>query len=178
MRSGFVLCFHYLKDWGRSGNEMETDMDGVEKLLAIEEIKLVKARRCRAVDDKDWDLYRDCHTPDAKSYALGSDADPIIGNENMTESVRRATAGRTTVHHVHTPEIEILTDTTAKGFWAMEDILWWEEDGVGKCIHGYGRYFETYEKHRGRWLISSRRLARSRIDSGASELPDVRTAKI
>ena len=83
-------------------------MDGVEKLLAIEEIKLVKARRCRAVDDKDWNLYRDCHTPDCISYAL---AQPTRGAAEMTEQLKRQISDRTTVHHVHSPEIEILSET-------------------------------------------------------------------
>jgi len=29
-----------------------------------------------------------------------------------------------TVHHGHMPEIEILTERTARGIWAMEDKLW------------------------------------------------------
>ncbi|MFC3175418.1 nuclear transport factor 2 family protein [Novosphingobium bradum] len=136
-------------------------MDAAEQLLAIEEIRKVKARRCRAVDTKDWDLYRDCHTVDCKSYALGSDADPVVGNEAMTQSVRKATEGKRTNHHVHNPEIELTSDTTATGIWAMEDVLFWEKDGKTKCLHGYGHYHETYEKVAGRWLIASRRLVRT-----------------
>lgn len=148
-------------------------MDGLERLLAIEAIKAVKARRCRAVDDKDWDLYRACHTADAKSYALGSDSAPIVGADAMTDSVRRATEGKTTVHHVHAPEIDLTSATTADGIWAMEDMLWWEQDGVPHWIHGYGRYFESYEKVGGAWLIASRRLARTRVDTGTGAKPDI-----
>ena len=35
-----------------------TGMTDIETLLAIEEIKLLKSRRDRACDTKDWDLYR------------------------------------------------------------------------------------------------------------------------
>jgi hypothetical protein len=141
-------------------------MDTLERLLAIEEIRLLKARRCRAVDGKDWELYRQCHTPDAKSFALGSDADPIVGRDAMTESLKVALAGKTTVHHVHTPEITLLSPVSAEGIWAMEDMLWWEKDGVEHWTHGYGHYHETYEKHEGQWLIASRRLIRTRVDHG------------
>jgi hypothetical protein len=151
--------------------------DGIDRLLAIEEIRLLKARRCRAVDDKDWELYRQCHTPGAKSYALGSDADPIVGRDAMTESLKAALAGKTTVHHVHTPEITILSPVTAEGVWAMEDMLWWEHGGTEYWTHGYGRYYETYEKLDGKWLIASRRLVRQRVDSGTSECPDAMAAR-
>lgn len=151
--------------------------DTLEKLLAIEEIRLLKARRCRAVDDKDWELYRQCHTPDAKSFALGSASDPIVGRDAMTESLKVALAGKTTVHHVHTPEITVHSPVTAEGMWAMEDMLWWQEHGVEQWTHGYGRYFETYEKLDGQWLIASRRLVRSRVDTGTSERPDVMAAR-
>lgn len=138
-------------------------MDAIEELLAIEAIKRVKARRCRAVDTKDWDLYRACHTVDAKSYVLGKDDAPVVGVEAMIETVSRVLEGVQANHHVHNPEIEILSDTTAKGIWAMEDVLFREEGGKVLCRHGYGHYHETYEKVDGRWLIASRRLVRTRL---------------
>ena len=138
-------------------------MDAIERLLAIEEIRKVKARRCRCVDEKDWAGYVDCHTPDAVSHALSS---PTVGAQAMADLCRKQVEGKTTVHHVHAPEIEILSATTAKGSWAMEDMLWWQEAGREHWLHGYGRYDETYEKRDGRWLIASRRLSRTRVDQG------------
>jgi hypothetical protein len=140
-------------------------MDALEKLLALEEIRQVKARRCRSVDQKDWEGYVDCHTPDCRSNAAGPGGS--VGARAMAEAVSRQLEGRTTVHHVHSPEIEFTSDTTAKGIWAMEDMLWWEEDGEQKWRHGYGHYYETYEKLNGRWLISSRELRRIRVDEGS-----------
>jgi len=135
-------------------------LDALEKLLAIEEIHQVKARRCRAVDQKDWELYIDCHTPDCRSNAAGPGG--RVGAKAMAEGVAAQLAGRTSVHHVHSPEIEITSETTAKGIWAMEDMLWWEAKGEQRWSHGYGHYYETYEKRDGRWLISSRELRRTR----------------
>lgn len=155
-------------------------MDAITKLLAIEEIKQVKAARCRCVDDKDWEGYAACHTPDAKSYALpNKDGEniPTVGIDAMVANLKKTLTGRTTVHHVHSPEIEILSDTTAKGTWAMEDMLWWEENGKKRWTHGYGRYYETYEKPNGKWLIASRRLVRSRVDNGTEDQPDIMRAR-
>jgi hypothetical protein len=139
-------------------------MDAVEKLLALEEIRQVKARRCRAVDQKDWEAYIACHTEDCRSNAAGPGGS--VGARAMAEGVKKQLTGRTTVHHVHSPEIEFTSDVTAKGIWAMEDMLWWEDGGREKWSHGYGHYYETYEKRDGRWLISSRELHRIRVDSG------------
>jgi hypothetical protein len=48
----------------------------------------------------------------------------------------------------------------------MEDMLWWEEGGEPRWMHGYGWYHETYERRDGEWLIASRSLKRIRIDTG------------
>src|SRR3546814_19646131 len=47
--------------------DKETAMDGVERLLAIEEIKTLFARRLRYMDLGKWDRYGSCHTADAWS---------------------------------------------------------------------------------------------------------------
>ena len=39
-------------------------LTGLDKLLALEEIALLKARRDRAADTKDWALYEALHAPD------------------------------------------------------------------------------------------------------------------
>ena len=71
----------------------------------------------------------------------------------------------TTVHHAHTPEIEIPDPLTAKGVWAMEDLLWWRNGDVEEHLHGWGHYHETYEKIGGAWFIKSRVLTRLRVES-------------
>ena len=40
------------------------ELFGIEKLMALEEIKQLKARRDRAADSKDWALYESLHAPD------------------------------------------------------------------------------------------------------------------
>lgn len=62
------------------------------------------------------------------------------------------------------PEIEILSDSHARGIWAMEDRLWWpeEQEGLGsvRFLHGAGHHRETYEKSDGTWRIKPMRLTR------------------
>ena len=61
--------------------------------------------------------------------------------------------------------IEITSDETAKGVWAMEDLLWWKNGDREEHLHGWGHYHETYVRADGRWLIQSRLLARLRVES-------------
>ena len=62
------------------------------------------------------------------------------------------------------PEIELTSTITARGVWAMEDLIWWPEGSRRKTLHGFGHYHETYEKIDGRWLIKTLRLTRLRMD--------------
>jgi hypothetical protein len=155
-------------------------MDAIERLSALEEIKALFARRVRAMDQKDWALYDTCHAPHAvlKSFSADQtalktlrqdDGQPTaVGKAAILESIRALLDGDTkvtTVHHAHTPEIDFTSETTASGIWAMEDRLRWEGDGETNTAHGWGHYYETYEKIDGTWLIASRTIRRLRMDT-------------
>ena len=86
------------------------------------------------------------------------------GNREIAAFVRASIDAVTTVHHGHTPEIDVTSSTSATGNWAMEDHLWWPEGSPIARMHGYGHYHETYEKIDGRWLITSTTLTRLRTD--------------
>jgi hypothetical protein len=68
---------------------------------------------------------------------------------------------RATVHQVHAPEIELTSATTARGIWALEDVV---RLAPGVNLRGYGHYHETYEKIDGQWRITSSKLTRLRED--------------
>lgn len=112
----------------RSTNELT--LAPVEQLLAIEEIKDVFAGRLRCMDTKDWGRYGDFHTEDVVSDSwrgLPDDKQPItdgknvvIGRERLSATIRALLDGPvriTSVHHGHTPEIELTSNTTARGVW-------------------------------------------------------------
>jgi len=144
-------------------------VDPLARLTAVADITNLVARRCRSLDVQDWDAYAACHTPDVVSWAIGSEQgveEPTRGIEAVTSFLREQLAGKTTVHHVHSPEITLTSDSTATGTWAMEDRLWWQHEGQEHWLHGFGHYEETYAKNYGQWLIASRRLVRTRVDRG------------
>jgi hypothetical protein len=144
-------------------------MDATEELVAIEQIKQLKARYFRTMDTKDWDGYTNVFAPSAVLDVSGESGVPedegiIRGNTTIAEYVRGQVDPVLTVHHGHMPEIEITSDTTATGIWSMEDMLRWPEGAPLGDMHGYGHYHETYEKIDGQWRIASCKLTRLRVD--------------
>ena len=141
-------------------------MTDLERLLALEEIKTLKARRDRAVDTKDWDTYLALHAPDHESHNDGFDH--WKSAEEMIANVRKLLPeGKISVHHSHTPEISFESPTKAKGIWAMEDNIFWKEDGEQHWLHGFGFYHETYEKRGDKWLFTRRQLKRTHVITSA-----------
>lgn len=143
-------------------------MTDIEKLLAIEEIRRLKARYFYGFDHKDWDLWRDqVFAPDGRLEVPEIDT-VVEGHDALIEFVTRMAADQVSVHHGHTPDIDILSDTTAKGVWAMEDRLYRSKEhplGDGfNYVHGFGHYHETYVKLDCGWRIQSTRLTRLRVE--------------
>lgn len=144
-------------------------MNDIERLLAIEEIKQLKARYFRCVDTKDWEGYRSVLADDVVVDITEDmpEGGLVVGGDAAAEIVRRSlTADIVSVHHGHCPEIEVLTPTTARGVWAMEDKLSWGPASAfpGQTMHGMGHYTETYEKTDCGWRIKTMKLTRLRCD--------------
>ena len=145
-------------------------MEPVEHLVAIEAIKQLKARYFRYMDTKDWNAFEALFAVDAVMDVSGEmqgaqSGDGIIrGRGNIMNFVRGAIDAVTTVHHGHTPEIDVVSPTHAVGIWAMEDMLRWPAGAPIRSLHGYGHYHETYEKVAADWLIASTTLTRLRVD--------------
>jgi uncharacterized protein (TIGR02246 family) len=129
------------------------------KLLAIEEIRQLKARYFRMLDTKDWDGFAAVFTPDA---VLDSGAWTITGSETIRDRVSASLEGITTVHHGHTAEITIDSPTTAHAIWAMADEL--HAGGhPEKGLTGSGHYHEEYTHTDDGWRISRSQLTRLHI---------------
>jgi hypothetical protein len=144
-------------------------MTDIERLLAIEEIRQLKARYFRSIDTKEFDTLRTVFAPDAvfdfrealRDPVAGTpdgivEHKPVAGLENIVAYIRGALATAQSAHHGHTPEIEILSDTTARGIHPMEDTVM---NGTF-FFRGYGHYRETYQKIDGAWRIKTSQLTR------------------
>jgi uncharacterized protein (TIGR02246 family) len=126
----------------------------------LEEIRQLKARYFRLMDEKDWGALADVFTDDVEMDMTGEGSGVIRGREAYMPFIREVLDGVTTVHHGHMPEITITSPTTATGIWAMEDMLWWPAGGPMTHMHGYGHYHETYERTSDGWRIKTLRLTR------------------
>ena len=112
-------------------------MTDLEKLLAIEEIRQLRPKYFRVIDAKQFDELEEIFTPDAVFDSREAVADPIKG-QYPGFPVSPVSVGREAVvqgiiagmpealqscHMGHTGEIEILSDTTAKGVIPFSDRL-------------------------------------------------------
>ena len=141
----------------------------------LEEIRQLKARYFRLMDEKDWDALADVFTDDVEMDMRGEGSELIRGRDAYMPFIRQVLDGVTTVHHGHMPEIELTSATTATGIWAMEDKLWWTNGEHEEHLHGYGHYHEEYRRENGRWLISYRKLTRLRADVTAGFFDYIQT---
>lgn len=137
--------------------------DDATTLLAIESIKQLKARYCRHLDMKDWATWRTLFADDFVSDTAEAGGKVIAGADDFVAFTRNALRrpSQPTAHQVHAPEIELTSPTTARGVWALQDVV---RFGPGVTLVGYGHYHETYENVAGEWLIKSSKLTRLRED--------------
>lgn len=132
-------------------------------LVDVEALKQLKARYCRLLDAKDWQAWRKIFTDDFVSDTSAAGGRVIHGADDFVAFTRDnlRKPSQTTAHQVHAPELELTSPTTARGIWALEDVV---RLAPGINLRGYGHYHETYEKVDGRWLIKSSALTRLRED--------------
>jgi uncharacterized protein (TIGR02246 family) len=140
----------------------ETLMNATETLVELEALRLLKARYFRCVDTKAWTEYAELFEPDV-TVALPNDGDGYAWSDRETfiANTAQSLEGVVTVHHGHMPELELTSPTTAKGIWAMQDILKYPD---GRRMYGYGHYTESYVKKDGRWRIATLKLTRLSLE--------------
>ncbi len=127
----------------------------------LDAIRQLKARYFRTMDTRDWDGMRQLFTADVVMDTTESGGGIVTGADEFLAFLRQALDGATTVHQGHMPEIELTSDTTATGIWALNDIVVWPN---GMRLDGYGHYHETYVKGPDGWRISSSKLTRLHTD--------------
>lgn len=101
-----------------------SDMSDIEWLVALEDIRQLKARRDRYVDAHDWAGYEALHAPDHVSH---HSADPKNGipasawnsAAEMVANVSKIMSGElnnVTVHHSYDPEIVLTRRSKREAF--------------------------------------------------------------
>ena len=125
----------------------------------IEAIKKLKAKYWRCIDKKLWDELEDCFV----EYAVADYGKNLNfqGRKAIIQFLKDNLGSDSviTVHQGHNPEIEITSDTTAKGIWALHDYLVFQPNIT---INGWGHYEDEYVKQNGEWKKKSIKETRLR----------------
>ena len=155
-------------------DDAANEISELERLVAIEAIKQLKARYLRLIDHKDWVAFRDVFTEDCRHYYVQADGEETFHtNEEYLPMMEATLTQGVTTHHGHTPEITLTSPTEAEGIWAMFDDVQVDAPHGRVSLMGYGHYFETYRKCAdGIWRMSSKRNQRLRVDDVPWTLPE------
>jgi len=124
----------------------------MDELREIEAIKQLKYRYMRCLDQKRWDELAACFTADVvTSYGGGKYA--FEGRDAVMQFLSEAMGAPNFLssHRVHQPEIMLLSATTARGTWALEDTV---VDPVRRFVlQGAAFYEDEYVKEGADWRI-------------------------
>jgi hypothetical protein len=133
----------------------------MDRMAEILEIHKLKALYFRLMDEKRWDEWKEVFSEDFVGVYDGPHPQlRFEGRDHLVAENRKILATAKTVHHGHMPEIEITSETSATGIWAMFDYVELPEF----TLRGYGHYHDEYVKQDGRWRIQATRLTRLRCD--------------
>jgi hypothetical protein len=140
-------------------------IDGLERLLAIEDIKLLRAKYCRSIDSHDFDRLHDVLTRDfvldmsPTGKVLGTEV-PVISGRDMVIGMFHASFAplKMLLHIVTIPEIEFQDDRHATGVWRQETFIKENRPDLPGLGLAYATVFDTYRKESEGWRIASVRV--------------------
>ncbi len=147
----------------------------MSQLEEIEAIKQLKYRYFRCLDTKDWAGIRETLAEDATSAYDGGKYS-FEGRDAIVQFLSDALGSSRVVsrHHGHHPEIELVSETAARGTWYLEDYVLFCETKL--VVRGAAFYHDEYEKIDGRWRIKSTGYERTyEIVEKAGPMENLRT---
>lgn len=124
-----------------------------EDLVEIEQIKRLKYRYLRCLDQKRWDDLTDCFEPNATA-SYGGGAYVREGRDAILEFITTSMGATTMLssHRCHHPEIDLDGPDSASGTWALEDVVILTD--LDLTIQGAAFYTDRYAKGDGTWRIA------------------------
>ena len=124
-----------------------------EDLVEIEQIRQLKYRYVRFIDQKRWDDLAGLFREDATA-SYGGGAVERAGRAAIMEFLTGTMAdeGMLTSHKVHQPEITLEGPDRARGVWALDDVVILADAGM--TVRGSSFYDDRYTKVDGAWRIA------------------------
>jgi hypothetical protein len=142
-----------------------------DDLAHIEAIKQLKARYFRALDSKDWALWRDTFTREILFINARAGIKRRVSRENHAAYVEGHIGAGKSTHHGYTPEISLTGVGQASGIWAMDDVIIYPPREKPQGFRGWGWYHEAYRIEDGEWRIAEQELRRLRFEPLPGGLP-------
>lgn len=149
-------------------------MDDIERLSNIESLRRLMARYVYVADHQQWDELAALFTPDGSFTPHNADGTVLrrMGSpEEIARSIPQSVGpDAVVVHHLFSDEIDVDSATSARGVWAMEDLISRPArtgaDGQPQFteMHGFGHYRPRFTKVDGEWKIAELVLTRTRVD--------------
>ena len=123
-----------------------------EELCEIEDIKRLKYAYARCLDLKRWDEIAGLFTEDAVAAYSGGNYS-FEGRAAIVDFLQRSMGAETfhSSHKMHHPEIDLTGPTTARGTWALDDVVVMTDFAL--TIRGCSFYEDEYAKVAGNWKI-------------------------
>ena len=122
----------------------------MNELEEIEAIKRLKYKYFRCVDCKLWAELKGCFVEDATtSYSSGMYS--YQGVDAIIKFLSKVMNPTISMHQGHHPEIELTSEISAKGMWALQDyVILLKSNSV---LRGAAFYTDEYVKVDGEWRI-------------------------
>ncbi|MGC4251494.1 MAG: nuclear transport factor 2 family protein [Sphingobium sp.] len=134
----------------------EAELTGLDRLLAMEEMKNVRLTFCRSLDSHDWAALRSTMTDDFELYFAhtkgpgGPDVRPPVelkGADKFVAFAQSILKGQS-IHICTMPQFLSVTANKAKALWFINGFgSIGDQSGLG-----FERVVEDYERVNGKWL--------------------------
>ncbi|MGC4251008.1 MAG: nuclear transport factor 2 family protein [Sphingobium sp.] len=137
-------------------------LSDLERMIAVDAIKTLRARFCRALDARNWDALASMVTDGIRLLVANESGNPALGladplsfngRDAFLAFVRQVIGTGPTIHVATMPEIEVHGPDTAHGVWLIQGYSESaREHGLTLGI-GYETVEDDYVRIDGHWRI-------------------------
>lgn len=135
------------------------ELQGLDRLLAMEEMKNLRMTFCRSLDNHDWAALRSTMTDDFVLYFAdnsGPGQTPVRppietkGADQFVELVKQLLSQGQSIHICTMPQFVYVGKDHARALWFINGY----GSIAGRTGLGYERLIDDYVRIKGKWLIS------------------------
>jgi hypothetical protein len=136
----------------------QTELTGLKRLLAMEEMKNLRLTFCRSLDNHNWAALKSTMADDFELYFAdisGSDhpSPPtpvqLLGADKFVEFVKQILGKGRSIHICTMPQFEFVGTDRSRALWFINGY-----GNIGDSVGlGFERLVEDYVRVNGKWLI-------------------------